>query len=156
MENQVISIRTFHEIYDIQEASEPSSECSKTRNKLKKKIVSLYGEKHMFLTARINTPEIVISAATIDTQVVVSDKESSIIKVANYLHKDIEEYCDLLPATHWPRTVEELSADNRLPPASITLFRTSLLKSVGHGVSVNVQRLVESYTDDLILNPWSK
>ena len=85
LEKQVISIRTLHEIYDIQEASEPSSECSRTRNKLKKKIVSLYGEKLVFLTSRVNTPEIVISAATIDTQVVVSDKESSIMKVANYL-----------------------------------------------------------------------
>ena len=114
--------------YDIQEVSKPSSECSKTRNRLKKKIVSIYGER----------------------LIVISDKESSIIKVANYLGKDIEEYCDSLPPTSWPPTVEELSAESRFPPASVTSFLTNVLKSVGHGVSVNVQWLVDSYTDDFI------
>ena len=45
----------------------------------------------------------------------------------------------------------ELTADNRLPPASVTLFLTNLLKCPSHKeITPNVSRLVESFSYDLI------
>ena len=101
-------------------------------------------------TARQNTPDVVISSDTLTDQVDVSDKDSAIKKVASYLREDIQEYCRSLPALSWPPTVEELCADNRLPPASVTLFLTNLFKSSDHASSKNVNRLVDSYSADLI------
>ena len=116
----------------------------------KKKLINIFGDKLLFLTSRPNTPDIVISSGTVEARVDVSDKESDIKKVANYLRKDIEEYCQSLPALSWPPTVEELSADDRLPPASVTLFLTNLLKTLDHSSSTNINRLVDSYAADFI------
>ena len=79
-----------------------------------------------------------------------SDKESSIKRVAIYLREDIEEYCKSLPPLNWPPTVEELCTENRLPPASVTLFLTNLLKSKDDIQTVKVNRLVDSYSADFI------
>ena len=78
------------------------------------------------------------------------EKESSIKRVASYLREDIEEYCKSLPPLNWPPTVEELCTENRLPPASVTLFLTNLLKSKDDIQTVKVNRLVDSYSADFI------
>ena len=79
-----------------------------------------------------------------------SDKESSIKRLASYLREDIQEYCRSLLPLSWPPTVEELCTENRLPPASVTLFLTNLLKLKDDVQPVKVHRLVDSYSADFI------
>ena len=122
-DQKAVSMLTLQHIYN-----KESQPCVKSRHRLKNKLVAIFGNKLIFLTARANTPDVVISSDTVEAQVDVSDKESNIKKVASYLREDIQEYCRSLPALSWPPTVEELSADSRLPPASVTLFLTNLLK----------------------------
>ena len=71
---------------------------------------------------------------------------------------EITPYLDTLHAVkklamnprNWLPTLEELMPDNRLPPPSVSLFLTSLLKSSKHGVTKNIWKLVDSCSSDFI------
>ena len=122
----------------------------KERKRLKKSLVNEFGEKLLFLSPRPKLPQIIIGACT-ETLQGIRSSDKDIIEVARYIRKDIEKYCLGLPELGWPPTIEELTADNRLPPASVTLFLTNLLKCPSHKEIIpNVSRLVESFSYDLI------
>ena len=78
--------------------------------------------------------------------------EELITKAAVFIRSDIEEYCKkiVMNPMNWPPTLEELISDDRLPPPSVSLFLTNLLKSSKHGVTRNIRKLVESYSSDFI------
>ena len=97
--------------------------------RLKKSLVNEFGEKLLFLSPQPKFPQIIISACT-ETLQGIRSSNTDIIEVARYLPKDIEKYHLVLPELSWPPTIEELTADNRLPPALVTLFLTNLLKSL--------------------------
>ena len=63
------------------------------RRNMKKKSVEIFGNKLIFITARPNTPDVVISSDAIESTINMSDKESSIKRVASYLREDVQEYC---------------------------------------------------------------
>ena len=117
---------------------------------MKKKLVEIFGNKLVFITVRPNTPDVVISSEAIESTLNIYDKESSIKMAASYLREDTLEYCRSLPLVSWSATVEELCTENRLPPASVTLFLTNLLKSKDDVQTVKVNRLVDSYSADFI------
>ena len=118
------------------------------RRNIKKKLVEVFRNKLVFITVRPNTPDVVISSEAIESTLNMSDKESSIKRMATYLHEDIQEHCRSLPPINWPPTIEELCTENRLPPASVTLFLTNLLKSEDDIQTVKINRLVDSYSAD--------
>ena len=72
------------------------------------------------------------------------------MRVANYLRNDILEYCSSLSNLNWPPSIDELTKEDRLPPTSVTLFLTNLLKSADHSLKPYVQRLIDSYSLDMI------
>ena len=74
------------------------------------------------------------------------NRDSSIVEVAEYLREDVTQYCNNLPELNWPPSFEELTADNRLPPTSVSLFLTNLMKSKKH----NISRLIYSFSADFI------
>ena len=47
---------------------------------------------------------------------------------------------------NWPPTHGELMSDDRLPPPSVSLFLTNLLKTSKHGVTRNIRKIVDSYS----------
>ena len=118
------------------------------RRNMKKKLVEIFGNKLISITVRPDTHDVVINSEAIESTLNMSDKETSI---KSYLREDIQEYCTSLPLLSWPPTVEELCAENRLPPASITLFLTNLLRLKHDVQTVKVNRLVDSYSTDFIL-----
>ena len=118
------------------------------RRNMKKKLVEIFGNKLIFITVRPDTHDVVINSEAIESTLNMSDKETSI---KSYLREDIQEYCTSLPLLSWPPTVEELCTENRLPPASITLFLTNLLRLKHDVQTVKVNRLVDSYSTDFIL-----
>lgn len=89
---------------------------------MKRKLVEFFGNRHTFISIRPNTPEVVISSEAIESTVSMPGKESSIERVTSYLREDSQEYCRSLPPLSWAPTVEERCTENRLPPASVTLF----------------------------------
>ena len=97
-----------------------------------------------------NSPDVLISSEAVEAPSEMSDKKSCIQRLAIFLCEDIQEYCKSLPPLSWPTTIEELCTENRLPPASITLFLTNLLKSSDESQAEKVSRLVESYSADFI------
>ena len=117
------------------------------RRNMKKKLVEIFGNKLIFITVRPNTHDVVINSEAIESTLNMTDKETSI---KSYLREDIQEYCRSLPLLSWPPTVEELCTENRLPPASITLFLTNLLRLKHDVQTVKVNRLVDSYSTDFI------
>ena len=99
-----------------------------------------------FFTVKKNTPEIVINSLAIENQMNFLNRDSSIVQVAEYLREDVTQYCNNLPELNWPPSVEELTADNRLPPTSVSLFLTNLMKSKKH----NISRLIYSFSAEFI------
>ena len=87
-----------------------------------------------------------ISSEAMETTLNMSDKESTIKRVVSYLLEDIQEYFRSLLPLSWPPTVEVLCTENRLPPVSVTLFLTNLLKSKDDVQTVKVKRLEDSYS----------
>ena len=69
---------------------------------MKNKLVEIFGNKLIFITVRPNTPAVVISSQAIESTLDISNKNSSIKKVASYLRKDIQEYSRSLPPLGWP------------------------------------------------------
>ena len=69
---------------------------------MKNKLVEIFGNKLIFITVRPNTPDVVISSQAIESILDISNKNSSIKKVASYLRKDIQEYSRSLPPLGWP------------------------------------------------------
>ena len=69
---------------------------------MKNKLVEIFGNKLIFITVRPNTPDVVISSHAIESTLDISNKNSSIKKVASYLRKDIQEYSRSLPPLGWP------------------------------------------------------
>ena len=61
---------------------------------MKNKLVEFFGNKLIFITVRPNTPNVMISSETIESTLNMSDKESSIKRVASYLHKGIHKTVD--------------------------------------------------------------
>ena len=140
-DQKTVSMRQLQEIYG------DKLQDRKVRHSMKKKLVDIFGKRLMFITVRPNNTDVVISSAVVDSTLIMSDKESSINRVASYLREDIQEYCRSLPPLSWPPTVEDLCAENRLPPASVTLFLTNLLKSKDEVQTMKVNRLVETYME---------
>ena len=84
--------------------------------------------------------------------ILTENHEELIAKATIFIRSDIEECCkkiDMNPL-NWPPTLEELMSDHRLPPPSVSLFLTNLLKSLKHGVTRNIRKLVELYSSDFI------
>ena len=105
-----------------------------------------------FLTAKVNTTEIVISVNTIDAHKNDLHRDANILRVAGYLRNDILDYAKQLPPINWPLTAHELQSENRNAPETLNFFSTHLLRSKKHSVtrSENISRLIYSYSADLI------
>ena len=144
-DQKTISMSELQEIY-----GDKTQKDKYVRHSMKKKLLKTFGNKLIFITVRPNTPDVVISSEAVEATLKMADKESSIKRVANFLREDIQEYCQSLPPLSWPPTIEELCTENRLPPASVTLFLTNLLKSSDESQTEKVNRLVDSYSADFI------
>ena len=72
------------------------------------------------------------------------------MKAAECLRQDILEYAKNIPDSKWPPTVEDLSSDARKPPKFLESFMSYLLKNKDHPNRHTVNRLIQSYSSDLI------
>ncbi|MEM7299099.1 MAG: hypothetical protein AAF391_12640, partial [Bacteroidota bacterium] len=124
---------------------------SRYRNKLKSRIQNSFPLQLLFITAKTNTTEIVISKTIFDNAVHPSiDKYSSIVEVASTIRTDIKTHCENLPEMSWPPNIKELERISM--PESLKHFLSKLLGSVDHSSTSNkyVNRLIESFGADII------
>ena len=77
------------------------------------------------------------------------DCDQFITTAAKYIRIDTENYCNNLPPSNWPPTIEELSKGEKMLPTSVILFQKNLLKNNKPTVSAK-KGLIESYASDFI------
>ena len=144
--NQSVSISVIRNIYGDDDGK------SKRRRMLKEKLVNEFSNQLLFIQPGNNFPEIIINANTTSLNYLPVDKEHHIKKAAEYLKEDVLEYANKLKDTSWPPTIEELTSEEREPPASVITFLTTLLKEKCHGVTRNktIPRLIDSFAADMI------
>ena len=145
MQQQAVSMITLHELYGVHPTD------TRYRSKVKKKIEATFPNELGFLTAKVNTAEIVISVDTIDAHKNDLHRDANILRVADYLRNNILDYAKQLPPINWPPTAQELQSENRNAPETLKVFLTHLLRSEKHSStrSENISRRIYSYSADL-------
>ena len=91
-----------------------------------------------------------INADAINSHTLINNHDHLLIKAAECLCQDILEYAKNIPDSKWPPTVEDLSSDARKPPKSLESFMSYLLKNKDHPNRHTVNRLIQSYSSELI------
>ena len=143
-QNQAISMHILHDQFGAH------TKDTRYRSKLKAKIQATFPGKLHFLTVDANTPEVVISADAIISHTLVKDREHLLRQAAECLREDILEHAQSISDLAWPPRIEELSCDARKPPETLEFFLSHLLKNKDHPNRDNANRLVRSYSSDLI------
>ena len=121
-----------------------------TRSRLKQRILDLYPDDLLFLIIDGKTPQIVVSRERITTTSTTNTKEYLLKAAAKALHSEILEYEKSLPDLSWPPQIDVLKERNESIPSMGTNFLDILLKAPGHSNSVFTQRLIDSFSQDLV------
>ena len=153
--NQAISMAVIHELYDDGHVGD-----TRYRSRLKQRILDLYPDDLLFLTidgktpqivvSREGTPQIVVSREGITTTSTTNTKEYLLKAAAKALRSEILEYEKSLPDLSWPPQIDVLKERNESIPSLVTNFLDILLKALGHSNSVFTQRLIDSFSQDLV------
>ena len=77
-ENQAISMLTLKEMYSMDTSNDSNRPRNKYRHKLKEKLISVYGDKLMFISPSYHLAEVVINSNMIGTHGNLNNKENSI------------------------------------------------------------------------------
>ena len=126
------------------------TEDTRYHSKLKARIQAAYPDKLFFAAIDANTPEVLIDADAINSHTLIKNHDHLLMKAAECLRQDILEYAKNIPDSKWPPTIEDLSSDARKPPKSLESFMSYLLKNKDHPNRHTVNRLIQSYSSDLI------
>ena len=148
--NQCVGIPSLEQLYSVTECSADTKR--KRRSRLIQLLKRHYEDKILIIT-QTNSPGIVVNSSNLDKHVTINTDENALISLAaSYIRKDIDEYSKTLleKPMNWPPSIEELMSNDRLPPPSVVLFLTDLLKSQMYGVTAKRKRLIDSYAYDLI------
>ena len=113
--------------------------------------MSQYSDKIIIL--RSGVLEILINAGNISSEIVSNKDKETVIKTAvKTIRENVIDFCNTLPETSWPRTIDEPQFNMCSPPESVTQFLLNLLhdKNSKSTPSSITQRQVESYSADFI------
>ena len=135
----------IHELYDDGHVGD-----TRYRSRLKQRILDLYPNDLLFLTIDGKTPQIVVSREGITTTSTTNTKEYLLKAAAKALHSEILEYEKSLPDLSWPPQIDVLKERNESIPSLVINFFDILLKAPGHSNSVFTQRLIDSFSQDLV------
>eukprot|EP00794_Sanderia_malayensis_P014842 gene14842-biopygen11931 len=143
-ENQAVSMKVLHDIFELQ------TDDTRYRSKLKSRIISVFGDQLYFLSVSKNIPEVVVNANAIDSHTLFNDREHIIKQAAQFLREDILRFAKETPALSWPIMTDEVTSTAREPPSSVESFLRDLLTTKDHAKSDHANRLVKSYSADLV------
>jgi len=145
-EGKAVSMTELHEIYGLGVGDK------RYRGKLKKRIEERFPDDLIFVTAKVNNPEVVISQQVFKNSIHHSiDRNATVVEAASLIREDIKNQYkgDPVDAT-WPPNLSKLQ---ELPvPDSVKTFFRALLTTEKHGAarSEKSDRLIESFSADLI------
>ena len=145
-QKKCMSLQSLLQIYG------PVTWSKQYRCKLKARLLQSYGDKILFVTADINSPQLVISKMCLErnTSTIKHTDEFIVKKAANLLKSSILKQIDDSTDLPWPPTVESLKA--REPPEILKIFYNTLLKKDNdhHSTGVKRNRLINSFSSDLM------
>ena len=72
------------------------------------------------------------------------------MQAAECLHEDILDHAQSIPNLSWPPSIDDLSSDERKPPESLESFLPKLFTNKDHPNRDMANRLIQSYSLDLI------
>ena len=120
------------------------------RGKLKQKIIYEFGDRLCRLKIDSKTLEVIVSTKGVSTTTISNQKTIILNEAAQLLREDVMEYASKFEETEWPPTTASLRSRLDTIPESVLQFMESLLKNPGHACSEKVQRLVTSFSGDII------
>jgi hypothetical protein len=146
--NQSVSMKTLTEIYGF------DKDDNRLRWKVKQRLEKKFGDRIVFLSASYHEVQVVVSKAALTKTTLSSfmkDSNEFILKeAASALRRDIIEMIEHAPDLPWPPTTEALSSEDRQPPNSVKLFLTNVIHATHHQPGDDVQRYVNSLSQDLV------
>ena len=72
------------------------------------------------------------------------------MQAAECLREDILDHAQSIPNLSWPPSIDDLSSDERKPPESLESFLRQMLMNKDHPNRDTANRLIQSYSSDLI------
>ena len=124
---------------------------TRCRAKLKSRVQSSFGENHLyFLSVSKNILEVVINADAIHSHTLFNDRAHIIEQAAQHLRGDILSFANTTPELSWPIHLKDLTSSAREPPPSVDAFLRNLLTTKEHSGSDTANRLIKSYSADLV------
>ena len=120
------------------------------RSKLKERIQEVYPNKLSFLAVDANTAEVVISTDAINSPTIFNDREHLLMQAAECLRDDILDHAQSIPNLIRPPSIDHLSSDERKPPESLESFLRQLLMNKDRPNRNTANRLIQSYSSNLI------
>ena len=119
------------------------------RHKLKERLINDYRNKIKFVKSHYHHPEIVIGADSVNSNLLLNNKDVIIKEASQLLRSDITEYLNNLPEIPWSPHIDSFSKAEHFPDG-IVQFLECLVKSPGRETTENVKRIVNSFASDFI------
>ena len=98
----------------------------------------------------LNQSEVIASTEGVNTTTIPNQKTIILNEAAQLLREDVLEYASKFGETEWPPTTASLQSRLDNIPESGLQFMKSFLKNTGHACSQKVERLVTSFSSDII------
>ena len=133
----------------LHEAFELETNDNRYRYKLKERLINDYRNKIMFVKSHYHHPEIVIGADSVNSNLLLNNKDVIIKEAAQLLRSDIIEYLNNLPEIPWPPHIDSFDEAKHFSN-SLIQFLECLVKSPGRETKENVKRIVSSFASDFI------
>ena len=95
LHHQAISMALLHDAFGLE------SNGNRYRHKLKECLINDYRNKIMFVKSHYHHPEIVIGADSVNSNLLLNNKDVIIKEAAQLLQSDIIEYLNNLPEIPW-------------------------------------------------------
>ena len=86
----------------------------------------------------------------INSTAIANEKFTVLWQADKFIKEDILQFSENNDGHNWPPSMEELRSRDDAVLESVLQFMEDLLKNPGHSISEKVQRLVYSYSSDLI------
>ena len=101
----------------------------------------------MFVKNLYHHPEIAIGADSVNSNLLLNNKDDIIKEAAQLLRSDIIEYLNNLPEISWPPHIDSFDKAEHSPDIIIQ-FLKCLVKSPGRETTENVKRIINSLASD--------
>ena len=143
---ETISMANLHQLYNDGHADD-----HRYRGKLKAKLIETYGNRIRFLQHDKNIPDsVTINYGSSEYLKESFDKKTIISTASRLVREDIIEYAKKSNVDNWPPNLTVLKSLFEAIPKSVIQFLETLLKDPAHGSSERIQRLIRSFSCDLV------